>query len=213
MSKNAALKAVELAKVDLTNVNKKALNLSLIKEVQSKLNKDQKYIRGLFAGGTLCNESFIIAKEYFDNVYSNVASDPKYQLKDLHKSKEHTFIDFGSDEYTDGKPHPMIDPSNRIERFMQEAKDPEVGVIVMDFVLGYGAHPDPVGMMSPYIKQAISDAHDEGRYLAILGYVLGSDLDEQNVTEQFEKLIDAGAIDASSSQNTGLLARGFVSKD
>lgn len=213
MSKNAALKAVELAKVDLTNVNKKALNLPLIKEVQSKLNKDQKYIRGLFAGGTLCNESFIIAKEYFDNVYSNVASDPKYQLKDLHKSKEHTFIDFGSDEYTDGKPHPMIDPSNRIERFMQEAKDPEVGVIVMDFVLGYGAHPDPVGMMSPYIKQAISDAHDEGRYLAILGYVLGSDLDEQNVTEQFEKLIDAGAIDASSSQNTGLLARGFVSKD
>ena len=56
------------------------------------------------------------------------------QLPDLHTSKEHTYIDFGSDEYTDGKPHPMIDPSNRIERFLQEATDPKVGVIVLDFV-------------------------------------------------------------------------------
>ena len=149
----------------------------------------------------------------YDNVYSNVTDNPDRQIKDLHKSKEHTFIDFGSDEYTDGKPHPMIDPSSRIERFLQEAKDPEVGVIVLDFVIGYGAHEDPVGMMAPHIKSAIADAKAEGRELIVLGYVLGTDLDDQNLEEQYKKLIEAGAIDSSSSQNTGLLARGFVSKD
>lgn len=213
MSKNASLKAVELAGIDLTNVNKKSLNLPLIEEIKAKLNKEQKYIRGLFAGGTLCGEAVAITEEMYDNVYSNVTDNPDRQLPDLNTSKEHTYIDFGSDEYTDGKPHPMIDPSNRIKRFLQEAKDPEVGVIVLDFVLGYGAHEDPVGMMVPYIEKAISDAKSEGRHLEILGYILGTNLDEQNLEEQIDKLIESGATHASSSQNTGLLARGFVSKD
>lgn len=212
MSKNASLKAVELSGIDLTGVNKKALNLPLIEEIKSKLNDEQKYIRGLFAGGTLCGEAVAITEEMYDNVYSNVTDNPDKQLPDLHTSKEHTYIDFGSDEYTDGKPHPMIDPSNRIERFLQEATDPEVGVIVLDFVLGFGAHEDPVGMMVPYIEQAIADAKAEGRHLEILGYILGTDLDEQNLDEQIDKLIESGATHASSSQNTGLLARGFVSK-
>lgn len=112
-----------------------------------------------------------------------------------------------------GKPHPMIDPSTRIERFLQEAKDPEVGVIILDFVLGYGAHPDPVGVMLPAIEEAKSFAEEEGRHLEILGYVLGTELDEQNLTEQIKKLEDVGVTISSSSQNTGLLARGFVQKE
>lgn len=212
MSKNASLKALELAGFDLSNVNKKALNLPLIEEVKAMLNPEQKYIRGLFAGGTLCGEAVAITEEMYDNVYSNVTDNPDRQLPDLHTSKEHTYIDFGSDEYTDGKPHPMIDPSNRIDRFLQEAKDPEVGVIVLDFVLGYGAHEDPVGLMAPYMKQAIEDAKAEGRNLIILGYILGTDLDDQDLEDQINKLNETGAIHASSSQNTGLLARGFVSK-
>lgn len=148
----------------------------------------------------------------YDNVYSNVSQNPDRQLENLHTSKEHTFIDFGSDEYTDGKPHPMIDPSQRIELFMKEAKDPEVGVIILDFVLGFGAHEDPVGMMAPYIQQAIADAKDEGRHLEVLGYILGTELDDQNIEDQMDKLIASGATHSSSSQNTVLLARGFVNK-
>ncbi|SMQ62833.1 Succinyl-CoA synthetase, alpha subunit [Bacillus sp. OV166] len=212
MSKEAALKAVLLAGADESKINKRALNIPLIEEVRTKLTPEQKYIRGLFSGGTLCDEAMHAAMEKFDNVYSNIQRDPNYRLKDKNISQEHTFIDFGDDEFTQGKPHPMIDPSTRISRFIQEAKDPSVGVIVMDFVLGYGAHEDPVGAMLPAIIEAKQNAEQEGRHLEIIGYVLGTELDPQNLDEQVEKLLAAGATHASSSQNAGLLAREFVVK-
>lgn len=211
-SKEAAIKAVVLAGAKEEELDTHPLNIPLIKEVQAKLTPEQRYIRGLFCGGTLCDEAMFAAMEYYEDVYSNILPDPSHRLEDPAVSKAHTFIDFGSDEYTQGKPHPMIDPSTRIDRFLKEARDPEVGVIVLDFVLGYGAHPDPVGVMLPAINEAMAEAEKEGRNLVILGYVLGTDEDEQNVKQQFQKLLDAGVIDASSSQNTGLLARGFVEK-
>lgn len=212
-SKEAAIQAVILAGANEDELNKKALNLPLIAEIQEKLKPEQKYIRGLFCGGTLCDEAIFATMEYFDDVYSNIHPDPNHQLTDVHQSQAHTFIDFGSDEFTSGKPHPMIDPSTRIERFLQEAKDPEVGVIILDFVLGYGAHEDPVGVMLPAIKEAKALAEAEGRHLEILGYVLGTDQDEQNLAEQIAKLDEVGVTISSSSQNTGLLARGFVQKE
>jgi hypothetical protein len=145
-------------------------------------------------------------------VYSNIQKDPSKKLKGTDASRGHTFLDFGEDEFTNGKPHPMIDPSNRIERFLVEAADPEVGVIVMDFELGYGANPDPVGVMLPAIADAKRDAAAQGRHLEILAYVLGTDEDEQGFDEQVRKLTDAGVTWASSSTNAGLLAREFVSK-
>lgn len=211
-SKEAAIKAVVLAGADEQTLDTHPLNLPLIHEVQEKLTNEQKYIRGLFCGGTLCEEAMFAALETFDDVYSNVHPDPAHQLKDVNISQAHTFIDFGSDEFTSGKPHPMIDPSTRIERFLKEAKDPEVGVIAMDFVLGFGSHEDPVGVMLPAIFEAKDLAEAEGRHLEILGYVLGTELDEQNLAIQIQKLMDAGVTISSSSQNTGLLAREFVMK-
>ncbi|CAH2713093.1 Protein FdrA [Neobacillus rhizosphaerae] len=212
MSKEAALKAVLLAGAEENKLNKRALNIPLIEEVRAKLTPEQKYIRGLFSGGTLCDEAMHTAMEKFDNVYSNIQRDPNYRLKDKNISQDHTFIDFGDDEFTQGKPHPMIDPSTRISRFIQEAKDPSVGVIVMDFVLGYGAHEDPVGAMLPAIMEVKQLAEQEGRHLEIIGYVLGTELDPQNLEEQVEKLLAAGVTRASSNQNAGLLAREFVVK-
>ncbi len=212
MSKEAALKAVLLTGADESKINKKALNIPLVNEVRAKLTSEQKYIRGLFCGGTLCDEAMYTAMEKFNNVYSNIQKNPDYLLKDINVSQEHTFIDFGDDEFTQGKPHPMIDPSTRIERFKQEAKDPSVGVIVMDFVLGFGSHEDPVGVMLPHIIEAKQQAEQEGRHLEILGYILGTELDPQNYQEQIDKLVASGATHASSSQNAGLLAREFVVK-
>ncbi|MEK8197406.1 MULTISPECIES: acyl-CoA synthetase FdrA [Lysinibacillus] len=211
-SKEAALKAVLLAGIDEASINKRALNLPLIEEVRAKLSPEQKYIRGLFCGGTLCDESMYLAMEKFYNVYSNIQKNPDFLLKDISVSQEHTFIDFGDDDFTNGKPHPMIDPSSRIERFLQEAKDPSVGVIVMDFVLGFGSHEDPVGVMLPAIMEAKQLAEKEGRHLEIIGYVLGTDLDTPNIDEQVKKLVDAGVTHASSSTNAGLLAREMVLK-
>lgn len=133
-------------------------------------------------------------------------------MTDINDSQAHTFIDFGDDDFTNGRPHPMIDPSSRIERLLKEADDPEVGVIVLDFVIGYGSHEDPVGVTIPAIIEAKQKAEARGQHLEILGYVLGTDLDSPDMNEQIEKLAQVGVTISSSSQNTGLLARGFVSK-
>lgn len=211
-TKEAALKAVILSGVDESKIDKHPLNLPLIEEIKAKLKPEQKYIRGLFCGGTLCDEAMYLAMEQYGDVYSNIPKHPDYRLKNIQASEAHTFIDFGDDEFTNGRPHPMIDPSSRIDRFKQEAKDPSVGVILMDFVLGYGSHEDPVGVMIPSIVEAKRLAEQEGRHLEIVGYVLGTDLDTPSVEEQLNKLVAAGVTYASSSTNAGLLARGFVEK-
>lgn len=211
-TKPAAIAAVEASGVDTSQLNLHALNLPLIDEVRAKLTPEQRYIRGIFAGGTLTDEAMFIAMEDFDDVYSNLR-DGQYHLGATDASKAHTFLDFGSDEYTNGKPHPMIDPSNRIQRILQEAADPTTGVIVLDFELGYGSNPDPVGVLLPAIKEAKAIAEAAGRHLEILAYVLGTEDDPQGFDAQVRQLTDAGVTWASSSTNTGLLAREFVKKD
>ena len=154
----------------------------------------------------------LAALEKFEDVYSNIQPDPARRRKDIRGSQAHTLLDLGDDDFTNGKPHPMIDPINRSSRRLQEARDPQVGVIVMDFVLGFGAHEDPVGVMIEAIKEAQAIAKADNRPLEILGYVLGTDQDPQSLAQQCQLLTDAGVIWASSSTNTGLLAREFVCK-
>ncbi|MCF2195668.1 FdrA family protein [Enterobacter hormaechei] len=211
-TKEAALKAVLLTGIKKDDLDLHPLNWPLIEEVRTRLTSQQKYIRGLFCGGTLCDEAMFAALEKFDDVYSNIQPDPARHLKDISVSQAHTFLDFGDDDFTNGKPHPMIDPTNRISRLLQEARDPQVGVIVMDFVLGFGAHDDPVGVMIEAINEAQAIANADNRPLEILGYVLGTDQDPQSLAQQCQLLTDAGVIWASSSTNTGLLAREFVCK-
>lgn len=212
-TKEAALKAVVLSGVDENSINKHPLNVPLINEIRAKLNSDQKYIAGLFCGGTICDEVFYLIKEKDENIYSNIAKDPKHKLTDIFNTKGHRVIDFGSDEFTQGRPHPMIDPSIRIEYFEKLASDKSIGVIALDFILGYGAHDDPVSMMLPSIKKAQEKAKLEGRHLEILGFVLGTDEDKQNFSKQCKLLDENGITWASSSVNTALLSIGFVEKE
>lgn len=211
-TKEAALQAVVLAGGNEADINKSPLNLPLIEEVRGKLGPQQRYIRALMCGGTLCDELMFLAKERFAGVYSNIAKDVEHRLADPGVSREHSFIDFGDDEFTRGRPHPMIDPSLRIARLEQEARDPSVGVIVLDFILGLGSHEDPAGVTLPAIRQAKALAAREGRHLEILGYVLGTADDQPSLAEQTAKLAAAGVTIASSCTNAGLLARGFVEK-
>lgn len=212
-TKQAALQAVILSGVPEETINKHSLNLPLIEEIKEKLNPHQKYIRGLFCGGTICEEVASLVREKYPNVYSNIAKNPSYRLENLNESREHTFIDFGDDQFTQGKPHPMIDPSLRLERIVKEAKDPEVGVIAIDIILGYGSHQDPVEITLSAIKEAKDVAEKEGRHIEILAFVLGTELDPQNFDLQVKKLMDEGVTISSSSENTGLLSRGFVEKE
>ncbi len=212
-TKQAALKAVMLSGVPEEDINKRSLNLPLIEEVKSKLLPEQKYVRGLFAGGTISEEFANLLEEYYGPIYSNFTKNPQYKIGGSDSSKGHTVLDFGDDEFTRGRAHPMIDPTIRLDRIVEEASDPEVGVIALDIILGYGAHEDPVGATLPAIKKAKAIAEAGGRHIEILAFVLGTQSDPQNFNSQVERLMAEGVTISSSSENTGLLARGFVEKE
>jgi succinyl-CoA synthetase alpha subunit len=211
-TKSLAIAAVVASGIDESTLDTHPLNLPLVDEVRAKLAPEQKYVRGLFCGGTLCDESMFAAIAKYDNVYSNIQKDAAFKIGAMDASREHTFLDMGDDDFTNGRPHPMIDPSLRLQRIVQEADDPEVGVIAMDFVLGFGAHEDPVGVTLPAIAEAKAKAKARGQHLEILGYVLGTDLDTPAIAGQIAQLEAAGVTIVSSSTNLGLLAREFVAK-
>jgi FdrA protein len=94
---------------------------SLVKPAQKKLKKGQRYIRGLFSGGTFCYETVLLLSEALGKVYSNTPIKKDEKILNVWKSLEHTVIDLGDDLFTQGRPHPMIDFRLRNERIVQEA--------------------------------------------------------------------------------------------
>jgi FdrA protein len=157
-----------------------------------RLGEEQRFLRGLFTGGTLTYESLVITTELLGEVWSNSPIDPRMALEDYRVSRGNTLLDMGEEEFTEGRPHPMIDPTLRKMRLIQEASDPKVGVIMLDFVLGYGSHPDPAGEMVDPIVKANQLAAAEGRQLLIFGHVCGTEQDPQTLSRQETKLKEAG---------------------
>lgn len=153
----------------------------------------QHYLRGLFSGGTLQYEALLILQDYLPVVYSNAPLDKKNKLEDSLVSKAHTMIDLGEDEFTVGRLHPMLDNNLRIRRLEKEAADPEVAAILLDVVLGYGAHPDPASELAPAIAAAIKSAAASGRRLDVIAVVSGTDEDPQGMDKQTKTLEAAGA--------------------
>jgi len=180
--------------------------------VAARLSPGQTSVRGLFCGGTLCDETMYAVRDAGTEVWSNIHKDPAHRLTAAAPSTGHTFLDFGDDDFTNGRPHPMIDPALRLERLVQEAGDPEVAAIVMDFVLGFGAHEDPVGVTLPAIGEARRIAEEAGRHLEIIGYVLGTDLDTPSLAAQTGALRAAGVTVTRSSTETGAFAREIARK-
>jgi FdrA protein len=153
----------------------------------------QQYLRGLFSGGTLAYEALLLLQDYLPAVYSNVPLKAEYRLANSLVSQEHTIVDLGEDEFTVGRLHPMMDNDLRLRRLQQEALDPETAVILLDVVLGYGAHPDPAGELGPAIAQARSAAQKAGRFLEVVAVVVGTDEDPQDMHAQMHQLVQAGA--------------------
>ncbi len=147
------------------------------------------YLRGLFSGGTLAYEALLGLQTFLTPIYSNIPLRPEQKLADSMTSKAHTILDLGEDEFTQGRLHPMIDNDLRLRRLRQEAADPEVGLILLDVVLGEGAHPDPASELAPAIAE-ITNSTD----IEIIAIVLGTDEDPQGVAGQIERLGKAGAV-------------------
>jgi len=194
------------AAVSLSRGRKPSYRPPVIKPPRIKFKAKQRYIRGLFSGGTFCYE----ASALIGDAWSNAPLDPKRRIKDVWKSRENTLIDLGDDVFTRGRPHPMIDHRLRNERLLQEAADPEVAVILMDVVLGYGAHPDPAGEMVPAMRKAQDIARKQKRALAIVGFVCGTDEDPQGLARQEAALREAGMLLESSNARAALLAARLV---
>lgn len=167
------------------------------KELRALLKPDQKYLRGLFSGGTLCYEAQVIWRDVLkEPVLSNAPLRHENQLADSLRSVRHTCVDLGEEEFTVGRPHPMIDNDLRIRRLLQEARDPEVAVIMLDVVIGYGAHPDPASELGPAIRQAKQLLDRE---LIVVASVTGTEQDPQRLSAQVAALRAAGAIVCDSN--------------
>ena len=160
-------------------------------------------IRGLFSGGTLCYEAMAVVAGVVGRVASNIPLRPEWRLADPNRSEGHTFVDFGDDAMTEGRAHPMIDPGLRNERFRREAADPETGVVLLDVVLGHGAHPDPAGELAPLVARASADRL--GR-LSVVVSLCGAAGDPQGLDAQAATLRAAGALVTRSSAQAARLA-------
>ena len=159
----------------------------------------QRFVRGLFSGGTFCTEAQAALRALDIACLSNVPLDARQALPDLRRSQDHTMLDLGDDDFTVGRPHPMIDPSTRVVRIAQEAADPQTAVILLDIVLGYAGHIDPAGALVPAIRAAKAGARAAGRDLAIVAFVCGVEEDPQVRSTQEQRLVAAGAVVAASS--------------
>jgi FdrA protein len=150
-------------------------------------------LRGLFSGGTLCDEAMGVAAGALGPIASNIPLDGAPLLGPDLRTAGHAMIDFGDDALTAGRPHPMIDGTLRIERLTAEAADASCGVVLLDVVLGHGAHPDPAGELKPAIAAGIAAAAAEGRQLDVIVALIGTTGDPQGLTRQAAGLTVAGA--------------------
>ncbi len=167
--------------------------------------EEQKYLRGLYCGGTLCAEALSIGRQRL-SCKSNVAKKEQEKLADPFVSVGHTLVDLGDDVFTNGRPHPMIEPSIRLDRIIAEANDPKTKVILLDFELGFGSHPDPAGITIPAIQEAQNIARRANRDLAFVGYVLGTDQDFQDKAKQIQLLKEWNVLVADSHADAIRLA-------
>ena len=178
--------------------------------LRRKLNARQRYLRGLYSGGTLCEETMRIWQASLGGIWSNAPLDEKFKLPDSNKSQRHTIIDLGEEEFTIGRPHPMIDNTLRVQRILQEARDPSVAAIVLDVVIGYGAHPNPASELVPAIAQAKQIAANKNRKLLFIVSVTGTENDPQSLSRQTSTLKKAGAIVMDSNASAAKLASALV---
>ncbi len=163
------------------------------------LKDTQVNVRGLYTGGTFCYEAQLLLAPILKECRSNTPIKSLKRLDNIWQSQGHTIIDLGDDDFTRGKPHPMIDPSTRNERLLQEANDPTTAIILVDLVLGYGAHENPAEGLVTTIKQAQEIAKAAGRTLFFVGFICGTKSDPQQYQKQQQLLRDAGVLLADSN--------------
>jgi FdrA protein len=161
---------------------------------------------GLFSGGTLCYEAMTIASEHIGPIYSNTPLDNSWTVEAA-PAAAHVCLDLGEEEYTQGRPHPMIDPEARIELLSRQIDDESVAVVLLDVVLGDGAHPNPASLLAPVAAKVVQSG------ALVVAYVLGTEHDPQGFASQQAILREAGCIVTETAARAALAAAAVVVRD
>lgn len=166
-------------------------------KILKMISSDKKngYIRGVYCGGTLAYEALLMLEKQNIEIYSNLSKCEERRLKVNDKSLYNTILDMGEDEYTVGKPHPMINSSSRNEQLLKEAEDESVGIIIADIELGYGANDFAADELGETIKQIKTMRSD----LVFIVVICGSKQDYQDYNLKKNLLIMSGAIVVNSN--------------
>jgi len=184
---------------------KEAISSHVYKEIE-KLRPEQKYLRGLYGGGTLTYETLLIIRDILGDAYSNTPLRKELLLPDVKHSIGHMILDMGDDYFTNGRPHPMIDTRLRTERIKEEASKSETAVILLDCVIGYGAHEDPAASLAKTINEVKEKLLKEGRQIVFVASICGTERDPQVRSEQEKKLREAGVIVMESNAQAARMA-------
>ena len=161
-------------------------------------------IHGLFCGGTLSSEAQVV---FLDQGVSVASNAPIPGAEAIGSGTSHVLIDLGSDEYTRGRPHPMIDPTVRDEELTKALADPTLAVILLDVVIGFGAHPDPAGTIVRVVAAAGTERP------IVVASVTGTDDDPQDRRTQMAKLVDGGIVVAPTNADAATLALSCLVRD
>lgn len=156
-------------------------------------------LAGLYSGGSLCDQALAIMEEHLGRVACNIHPVPEWRMDGPFPEYEgHFLLDLGSDEFTRGRPHPMIDFGLRREFIRAAADRPTTGAILLDVVLGWGANPDPAGAMAEAIQYAT------WQRVPVVASVTGTEADPQGYSKQVKRLREAGAMVLPTARKAAL---------
>jgi FdrA protein len=161
-------------------------------------------VRGFFTGGTLCYEAQVVLGGWLGPVYSNIPLHPELGLPA--PASAHICLDLGEEEYTKGRPHPMIDPAARKEIMQADAFGDDIAAVLLDVVIGYGSHPDPAGEIAGTCADIVASG------AAVVAYVLGARADSQGLERQRRTLQEAGAIVTASAAQAARVAAAIAAR-
>jgi FdrA protein len=178
------------------------LKAEALAKKEAARKKKSSCLRGLFSGGTFVSEAQLILPELIGEVRSNAPLDKRLKLADPMQLSGHAVVDLGEDEFTVGRPHPMIDFTLRNKLIVSEAKKKEVSVLLLDLVLGYGANLKPLEDIMP----AVVEAFIQNKELSIVASVTGTETDPQARFKVVTALEAAGVIVMPSNAGACRLA-------
>ncbi|WP_413499699.1 acyl-CoA synthetase FdrA [Buttiauxella gaviniae] len=179
-----------------------AAQLAMLEKACQPLPATRQLIRGVFAGGTFCYEAQLLCQQHGFTAASNTPVSGNSKLTDIWQSAGHTLIDMGDDDFTRGKPHPMIDPTLRNQRLLAELNDPQTAVVLFDLVLGYGAAEEPAAELLELLAKI-----DKANAPLLVAHVCGTQADPQQRSRQIDALRAAGVIVADCNAQAAIWAR------